>query len=75
MADHFGTQKKSSMKFDQPEEIQKLYKQLKKLEIKLDQKTQALEHFKEKSIKLERSLENTKIFLNMVIHDLRNPTN
>ena len=47
----------------------------KQLENKLDQKDQALKYFKEKSIKLEKSLENTKIFLNMVIHDLRNPTN
>jgi hypothetical protein len=25
--------------------------------------------------KLEKQLNNTKIFLNMVIHDMRNPTN
>lgn len=42
---------------------------------KLEQKNEALQHFKIKSNKLEKSLENTKIFLNMVIHDLRNPTN
>ena len=26
-------------------------------------------------MKLEKNLENSKIFLNMVVHDLRNPTN
>jgi len=26
-------------------------------------------------VKLEKNLENSKIFLNMVVHDLRNPTN
>lgn len=45
------------------------------MEEKLEQKNEALQYFKAKSVKLEKSLENTKIFLNMVIHDLRNPTN
>jgi hypothetical protein len=48
---------------------------LKQLEENLEQKNEALQYFKSKSVKLEKSLENTKIFLNMVIHDLRNPTN
>ena len=44
-------------------------------ETKLEQKNAALEHFKEKTKYLEQSLENNKIFLNMVVHDMRNPTN
>ena len=44
-------------------------------ETKLEQKNVALEHFKEKTKQLEQSLENNKIFLNMVVHDMRNPTN
>jgi len=35
----------------------------------------ALEFYKKKVADLETELENTKIFLNMVIHDLRNPIN
>ena len=35
----------------------------------------ALDHFIEKSSLLETNLENNKIFLNMVVHDMRNPTN
>jgi hypothetical protein len=35
----------------------------------------ALQYFKEENKKLRNTLYNTKIFLNMVIHDLRNPTN
>jgi len=35
----------------------------------------ALYYFKEKSSMLETNLENNKIFLNMVVHDMRNPTN
>ena len=42
---------------------------------KLEQKETALQYFKEKAKKLEKNLENTKIFLSMVIHDLRTPTN
>ena len=34
-----------------------------------------MQYFKEKATKVEKNLDNTKIFLNMVIHDLRNPTN
>jgi hypothetical protein len=33
------------------------------------------EYYRKKSIKLKSLLKNTKIFLNMVIHDLRNPAN
>ncbi len=32
-------------------------------------------HFKGKVKKLQKQLVNNKIFLNMVIHDMRNPTN
>jgi len=42
---------------------------------RLDQKKKSLDHFKDKSTVLKQNLENTKLFLNMVIHDLRNPTN
>jgi hypothetical protein len=35
----------------------------------------ALEFYKKKVADLEKDLTNTKIFLNMVIHDLRNPIN
>ena len=45
-----------------------------KQQYQIDQKQIALNYFKEKAEKLERNLENTKIFLNMVIHDLRSPT-
>ena len=41
---------------------------------KIEQKNLALEHFKEKSNLLKDNLENNKIFLNMVVHDMRNPT-
>ena len=34
----------------------------------------ALQHLKKKNKDLRQRIENTKIFLNMVIHDLRNPT-
>ncbi len=33
------------------------------------------ELYRKKIKKLEKQLNNTKIFLNMVIHDMRNPTN
>jgi hypothetical protein len=33
-----------------------------------------MEYLKEKTSLLETSLENNKIFLNMVVHDMRNPT-
>ena len=42
---------------------------------KLDQKNLALEYLKKKTLILEKNLENNKIFLNMVVHDMRNPTN
>jgi hypothetical protein len=42
---------------------------------KIEKKNLALDHFKEKSKLLEKNLENNKIFLNMVVHDMRNPTN
>ena len=42
---------------------------------KIEQKNLALYYFKEKSSMLETNLENNKIFLNMVVHDMRNPTN
>ena len=35
----------------------------------------ALEFYKKRVFDLEKDLVNTKIFLNMVIHDLRNPIN
>ena len=35
----------------------------------------ALEYLKEKTNLLETNLENNKLFLNMVVHDMRNPTN
>ncbi len=35
----------------------------------------AIEAYHKKIKKLEKQLNNTKIFLNMVIHDMRNPTN
>jgi hypothetical protein len=35
----------------------------------------ALEFYKKKVADLEIELQNTKTFLNMVIHDLRNPIN
>ena len=34
-----------------------------------------VEYYKSKIMNLEKQLTNTKIFLNMVIHDMRNPTN
>jgi hypothetical protein len=34
-----------------------------------------VEQYRKKIKKLEKQLVNTKIFLNMVIHDMRNPTN
>ena len=46
---------------------------MRQMQQKIDQKDTALKYFKEKAKKLENNLENTKIFLNMVIHDLRNP--
>jgi hypothetical protein len=30
---------------------------------------------KQKTSLLEKNLENNKVFLNMVVHDMRNPTN
>lgn len=42
---------------------------------KLEQKDMALEYLKEKTNLLETNLENNKLFLNMVVHDMRNPTN
>ena len=48
---------------------------IEKYENKLEQKKAALDYFKKKTNKLEQDLENTKIFLNMVVHDMRNPTN
>jgi hypothetical protein len=35
----------------------------------------AIEYLKNKIKNLEINLENTKIFLNMSVHDMRNPTN
>jgi hypothetical protein len=35
----------------------------------------SLKYFKEENKKLKNVLNSTKIFLNMVIHDLRNPAN
>ena len=43
--------------------------------IKVEQKNFALNYFKNKKIELEINLENNKIFMNMVVHDMRNPTN
>jgi hypothetical protein len=40
---------------------------------KIEKKNLALDHFKEKSKLLEKNLENNKIFMNMVVHDMRNP--
>jgi hypothetical protein len=42
---------------------------------KIEQKNLALEYLKQKSGLLEKNLENNKVFLNMVVHDMRNPTN
>lgn len=67
------TDTKSKERFDG--NLSRYKAKIKQLQQKLEQKNQALQYFKEKSVKLEKSLENTKIFLNMVIHDLRNPTN
>lgn len=44
-------------------------------ESRLEQKNVALEYLKDKIKNLEINLENTKIFLNMSVHDMRNPTN
>lgn len=44
-------------------------------QFKLEQKEATIEYLRSKSGKLDKNLENTKIFLNMVVHDLRNPTN
>ena len=41
---------------------------------KINQKDLALDHIKQKYIKLINNLENNKIFLNMAVHDMRNPT-
>jgi len=37
--------------------------------------TLAFQYFKERNQSLRLALKNAEIFLNMVIHDLRNPTN
>ena len=37
-------------------------------------KNLSIEYLKEKVKKLEKDLKNNKIFLNMVVHDMRNPT-
>jgi hypothetical protein len=42
---------------------------------KIEQKNFVLDYFKNKKIELENKLENNKVFLNMVVHDMRNPTN
>ena len=42
---------------------------------KIEQKNFTLDYFKNKKIELENNLENNKVFLNMVVHDMRNPTN
>ncbi len=42
---------------------------------KIEQKNLALEYLKQKTGLLEKNLENNKVFLNMVVHDMRNPTN
>ena len=42
---------------------------------KIEQKNLALEYMKQKTSLLETNLENNKVFLNMVVHDMRNPTN
>ena len=42
---------------------------------KIEQKNFALDYFKNKKIELENNLENNKVFLNMLVHDMRNPTN
>ena len=44
-------------------------------ELKNQQKEMALEFYKNKVIQLSSELVNTRIFLNMVIHDMRNPIN
>ena len=41
---------------------------------KIEQKDMALEYLKDKTNLLETNLENNKLFLNMVVHDMRNPT-
>jgi hypothetical protein len=43
-------------------------------ENKLEQKNWAIEFYKTKIELLENNLENNKLFLNMVVHDMRNPT-
>ena len=43
--------------------------------VKLEQKNYAMEFLKNKVSSLEKNLENNKLFLNMVVHDMRNPTN
>jgi hypothetical protein len=43
-------------------------------ENKLEQKKWAIEFYKTKIELLENNLENNKLFLNMVVHDMRNPT-
>ena len=40
----------------------------------LEKKEIALEYLKKKCKQLQANLENTNLFLNMVIHDLRSPT-
>jgi len=44
-------------------------------ENKLEQKETALDFYKKKVKDIEFSLDGNKIFLNMVVHDMRNPTN
>jgi hypothetical protein len=41
---------------------------------KIKQKDLALDHFKQKYTQIINNLENNKIFLNMAVHDMRNPT-
>ena len=71
--------KKSKIKINKTEKKGEIILILKQLidhyEIKLEQKQTALEFFKQRVQDLELSLDSNKIFLNMVVHDMRNPTN
>ena len=42
---------------------------------KIDKKQTALDFYKKKTKEIQYSLDSSKIFLNMVVHDMRNPTN
>ena len=57
------------MRFNNIDEVVDYYQvQIKKIDLSID-------YLRKKTKILEKNLENNKIFLNMVVHDMRNPIN